>query len=122
MQVFSTRGIEFSGGLPHVTGGRTIGPRELLTTNERHITPASREVDPAQSGVGFAEALNQALGNVEKLDQTSQELTQKSVFDPDSVEAHTLLIAAERARFALNLTKTMADGLVRTFKELTNPR
>ncbi|HNE24497.1 MAG TPA: flagellar hook-basal body complex protein FliE, partial [Leptospiraceae bacterium] len=44
------------------------------------------------------------------------------IYDPDSVEVHDVMIAAEKSRFALTLTKTVADGLVRTFRELTQPR
>ncbi len=122
MDIFSTRGVSFPNGQPVVTGNSALRTDRLLTSNPKHIQPGRPSADPSENGVGFADVLNQALGSVEQLDQQSQELTQKAVYDPDSVEAHTLMIAAERARFALNLTKTLADGAVRTFRDLTNPR
>ncbi|WP_425435257.1 flagellar hook-basal body complex protein FliE [Leptonema illini] len=78
--------------------------------------------DPEHMTTTFAQALNEALGNVEGLSKKSEDLTTKAIYDPDSVEAHEVIIASQKARFALNLTKTIADGAVRTFRELTNPR
>jgi flagellar hook-basal body complex protein FliE len=66
--------------------------------------------------------LSRALEDVESVDSRSRDLTTKAIYDPDSVEVHDVMIAAEKSRFALTLTKTVADGLVRTFRELTQPR
>ena len=83
---------------------------------------ASTPPDPNKVVSNFSNALTEALGQVEQLDQRSNELTRKSIYDPDSVEVHDVMIAAQKSRFALTLTKTVADGLVRTIRELTAGR
>jgi flagellar hook-basal body complex protein FliE len=122
MNIYTTTGVGFSSGMPKPLGSTTANPLRLKTLHERHMQISSEPEDPETVATTFAEALNQALGNVETLSQKSEDLTRKAIYDPDSVEAHEVIIASQKARFALNLTKTIADGAVRTFRELTNPR
>ena len=122
MQVFGTHGVEFLGTQPRVKGVMHKVHTSLKTTNPLHITPASRPPDAERVTEGFAAALGEALRRVEGLDVNSQKLNMKAVYEPDSVEAHEVVLAAEKARYALTLTKTIADGLVRTFRDLSNPR
>ncbi len=97
-------------------------PMDLTVNHEKHIQFGQPAANPDRVGEDFASALNRALGDVESLDQQSRDLTSRAVYDPDSVEVHTVMIAAEKARFAINLTKTLADNVVRTFRDLSNPR
>lgn len=123
MEITNSYGVQFANGLPKVVGSKSLGGQiDMLTENANHLRPGAKPVEPDKVAGGFASALNDALGMVEKLDVNSQKLTAKAVYEPDSVEAHTVVIAAEKARFALNLTKSIADGFVRTYRDLTNPR
>ena len=122
MDIFSTTGIQTSSMIPHPVGSQTTNPLRLRTANERHMNIGSTPPDPNKVATNFSDALNEALGQVEQLDQKSEALTQKAIYDPDSVEIHDVMIAAQKSRFALNLTKTVADGLVRTIRELTAGR
>lgn len=122
MNVFTTTGVGFSSGMPKPLGSTTANPLKLSTLDERQMQIGSAPKDPEHMTTTFAQALNEALGNVEGLSKKSEDLTTKAIYDPDSVEAHEVIIASQKARFALNLTKTIADGAVRTFRELTNPR
>ena len=123
MEITNSYGVQFGNGLPKVIGSKRIGGQiDMLTRGERHLHPSSKPGNPEGAVTTFADALNNAIGQVESLDVRSQKLTAQAVYDPDSVEAHKVVIAAEKARFALNLTKTIADGLVRTYRDLTNPR
>lgn len=120
------RGIQFSGGMPQfLQSARMPRPANsnLSVSDARHIQLGGAP-GPAVSNPGkaFGDFLTDAVGQVEAVDARSRDLTAKSIFDPDSVEVHEVMIAAEKSRFALNLTKTVADGLVRTFRELTQPR
>jgi hypothetical protein len=56
------------------------------------------------------------------LSNQSEDLTKKAVYDPDNVDVHEIMIASQKARFALNLTKTIIDGSIRAYKELTSGR
>jgi len=122
MQVLTTRGVQFPNGMPQVMGSRSYHGLRLATSSARHIRPAERPLNPERVTQGFAAALSSALANVEALDVRSQRLTAQAVYNPDSVNAHTLIIAGEKARFALNLTKSLADGVIRAYRELTTPR
>lgn len=122
----SERGIQFSGGMPQfMPSARVPHPAnaDLTVSDSRHIQIGGQAPAVAQNpGKGFGDFLTSAVSQVEAVDARSRELSARSIFDPDSVEVHEVMIAAEKGRFALNLTKTVADGLVRTFRELTQPR
>ena len=74
------------------------------------------------SDSSFIGMLKQGIQKVEQLETHAKDLQKKSVYDPNSVEIHELMIAAEKSKFALNLTKTLADSFIRGFKELSSPR
>ncbi|MCB1170964.1 MAG: flagellar hook-basal body complex protein FliE [Leptospiraceae bacterium] len=122
MDIFSTSGIQTSSMIPRPVGAQTTNPLALNTGSDRHMQIAATPPDPNKVVSNFSNALTEALGQVEQLDQRSNELTRKSIYDPDSVEVHDVMIAAQKSRFALTLTKTVADGLVRTIRELTAGR
>ncbi len=122
MEILTSRGVSFPNGQPKIVGTRGLGGPSMLTGHEMHMRRAGELPDPERVTEGFAGALNAALARVEKLDTRSQQLTSQAVYDPDSVDAHTLILASEKARFALNLTKTVADGAIRAYRELTTGR
>lgn len=122
MKVFTSTGVQFPSAFPKPEGARTANPLRLQTLSDRHMQVSAKPPEADHAVTSFADALNQALGNVEALNERSESLTEKAIYDPDSVEAHEVIIATQKARFAMNLTKTLADGAVRSFRELTNPR
>ncbi|MCP5480837.1 MAG: flagellar hook-basal body complex protein FliE [Spirochaetales bacterium] len=122
MQVYSTPGVSFPNGFPSVQGVESRTHLSMHTSSPRHITRAEAPPSPERVTEGFAHSLQEALRRVEAVDNEANELTRRAVFDPDSVDVHEVVIAAEKARFAINFTKTIADGVVRTYRELTNPR
>lgn len=122
MKVFTSTGVQFPSAFPKPEGSRTTNPLRLQTLSDRHMQLSGAPPEADHAVTSFADALNQALGNVETLNERSESLTEKAIYDPDSVEAHDVIIATQKARFAMNLTKTLADGAVRSFRELTNPR
>jgi len=122
MEILSTKGVQFPNGQPQVMGARSYHGLSLQTGETLHMTRAKPPMDPDRVTEGFGAMLNNALSRVEQLDVRSKKLTSQAVYDPDSVDLHTLIIAGEKSRFALNLTKTVADGLIRSYKELTTPR
>jgi flagellar hook-basal body complex protein FliE len=44
------------------------------------------------------------------------------IYNPNSVEAHEVMIASEKARISLTFTKTVVDGIIRAYRDLTNLR
>ncbi|GIX42198.1 MAG: flagellar hook-basal body complex protein FliE [Leptospiraceae bacterium] len=128
MDIFSYSGVQFPSGNPKVYGAETISPLKLRTIHEKHMQisqkPPLTDIVPEKERFvsNFAKSLNELLGSVEQLSNESDELTKKAVYDPDNVDVHEIMIAAQKARFALNLTKTITDGVIRAYKELTMPR
>ena len=128
MKIFSYSGVQFPSGYPKVYGAERISPFRLNTNHEKHLQitqkPPLTDIAPENErfASNFAQALNQLLGSVEKLSNQSEDLTKKAVYDPDNVDVHEIMIAAQKSRFALNLTKTILDGSIRAYKELISGR
>ncbi len=94
----------------------------LKTTREGHqngLPLAANVENPAGS---FAEALNKAFALVNDQQITAEELATRMATDPASVDAHTVMIAGEKARISLTFAKAVADSAVKTYRELTNLR
>jgi flagellar hook-basal body complex protein FliE len=59
---------------------------------------------------------------VNNLQVESEALSQKMIYEPESVDIHTVMIAAQKAELALNFTKAIRDDAIRSFRELMNLR
>ncbi len=127
MIINSTRGVNFSSGMPEIMGAKNHTSLSMKTNHHLHMNPSGLALETkgaslASNGQSFSSLLGNAISGIEKLDSNSKKLSAQAVYDPNSVEVHEVLLAAEKARFALNFAKTLSDGLVRTFKELSSPR
>lgn len=122
MEIFSTKGVSFPNAYPKVFGAQDRTELSMRISDPRHMTPGVPPVNPERVPESFASMLGESLRRVEELDVNANKLAARAVYEPDSVEAHEVVIAAEKARFAVNFTKTMADGFVRAYRDLTNPR
>jgi flagellar hook-basal body complex protein FliE len=91
-------------------------------TDSRHYGKTEAGVTPDQIAGTFGEVLKKAFEEVNDQQVIADEMTQKLVFDPNSVDVHDVMIAAEKARMSLTFTKTMTDGFVRAYRELTQLR
>ncbi|MBE7412968.1 MAG: flagellar hook-basal body complex protein FliE [Leptospiraceae bacterium] len=91
-------------------------------TDTRHYGDKASVQSPDDVAESFASVLKKSFENVNDAQVQADEMTQKLVFDPNSVDAHDVMIAAEKARISLTFTKTLADGFVRAYRELTSLR
>lgn len=91
-------------------------------TDDRHYGKTMPGVTPDQVAGSFGEVLKKAFDEVNDQQVIADEMTQKLVFDPNSVDVHDVMIAAEKARMSLTFTKAMTDGFVRAYRELTQLR
>ena len=115
MEIF---GEKISYQVPQPIGDRVV----LKTTEKRHwdgTYPPRVKESPAQN---FGEMLVLALQKVNDQQIHAQELIQKVVADPRSVDTHTVAIAMAKARMSLQFTKTFLELAIRTYRELTNLR
>ncbi len=111
--------------MPKVIGARRYSDFTMQSSHPLHMVPAQQAnnaIGKTSSTQNFGELLQGLIQGVEKIDNTSKKLTTQSVYDPNSVEVHKVLLAAEKARFTLNFTKAISDGMIRAFKELSSPR
>lgn len=90
--------------------------------DQRHYGDVKEPVAPDYVAESFSEAMRNAFKSVNDLQVEADELTQKMVYDPNSVDAHEVMVASEKARVALTFTKTLADGVVRGYRDLTSMR
>lgn len=91
-------------------------------TDDRHYGKTTPGISPDQVAGSFGEVLRKAFEEVNEQQVVADEMTQKLVFDPNSVDVHDVMIAAEKARMSLTFTKAMTDGFVRAYRELTTLR
>jgi flagellar hook-basal body complex protein FliE len=106
---------------------------ELARTNPMHYTAsgvagilddASGEGASTASagGATFQDALLKAMDGVSGSQAKSDDLLQKVVADPNSVDAQDVTIAMAEANMSLNLAKTILSRIVTAWKDVINTR
>jgi flagellar hook-basal body complex protein FliE len=119
MYTIPTIGINSAKPFPLTPIGDNV---KVKTLNDLHYSDKAGYQSPDNVAESFAETLKKSLEKVNDLEVGSEELTQKLVYDPNSVDVHEVMIAAEKARMAITLTKTITDGVIRAYRELSNLR
>ncbi len=95
---------------------------KLNVTDVRHYGTQKPAENVDNVSESFADVLKKSLEKVNDLQTNADDLTQKIAFNPNSVDAHDVMIAAEKARISLTFTKTLIDGAIRAYRELSNLR
>lgn len=103
-----------SGTLGHIVN--------LKTTNPLHFSEERKKPINDDISTSFAEALTKAVSKVNKLQQNADDLAQKMIYNPESVDIHNVMIAAQKAEIALTFTKSVRDEAVKAYRELINLR
>lgn len=95
---------------------------KLNTTHKLHFS--NEKAMPADDNVSesFGKVLNNAINKVNNLQVESEELAQKMITQPESVDIHSVMIAAQKAEIALTFTKTVRDEAIRAYRELMTMR
>jgi len=120
---------------PELVSGDKVA---MAITNPRHLVPktgnfsASGEALSLLGGkIGseavlrtgsFEDAMLKALDAVNTDQNTSSQLMEAMITDPDSVDAHDVTTAMAKANLSLNITRTVLDRIVRGWKEVINTR
>jgi flagellar hook-basal body complex protein FliE len=73
-------------------------------------------------GASFQDALLKAMDGVSSSQSKGDDLLQKVVADPDSVDAQDVTIAMAEANMSLNLAKTILSRVVTAWKDVINTR
>ncbi len=74
------------------------------------------------TGGSFSSFLTGAINRVNSEQIKSEELIQKMVYEPESVDIHTVMIAAQKAEISLTFTKAIRDEAIRAFRDIINLR
>jgi flagellar hook-basal body complex protein FliE len=99
----------------HIVNMRTANPLHFQDTQG-----AAREADDVAGS--FIDMLKGAIGKVNDLQVQSDELTQKMIYQPESVDIHQVMIAGQKAEISLSFAKAIRDEAIRTYRELINLR
>ena len=63
-----------------------------------------------------------ALNKVNNLQVESDDLAQKMIYEPETVDIHQVMIAAQKAELAITFTKSVRDEAIRAYRDLINLR
>lgn len=77
---------------------------------------------PGAKGASFESALLKAMDGVSASQAKSDDLLQRVVADPGSVDAQDVTIAMAEANMSLNLAKTILSRMVTAWKDVINTR
>ncbi len=90
---------------------------ESITPFETGKPSAASRIDAKEQWQMFADKLQTAITEVDDLEKASQKLTQDAVLG--RVEnLHDVMIAAEKARTAMNLTLEVRNKALEAYKEI----
>ncbi len=96
----------------------------LKATHELHYGHRVEDKRKAveKEAATFSDMLNGAIENVNNQQVKSEELIQKMISQPESVDIHTVMISAQKAELSLTMMKTIRDEAIRAFRDLINLR
>jgi flagellar hook-basal body complex protein FliE len=95
---------------------------DVFRNDDRHYGKTEEALSPERLAGDFGDLMRKTLETVNDQQVEADELTQKIIYDPNSVDVHDVLVASEKARMSLTFTKTMVDGVVKAYRELTSLR
>lgn len=97
----------------------------LKTTDPLHFdgngkAAIQRESDDVSGS--FADALKKSLDKVNDLQVDAEDLSEKMIFQPESVDVHQVMIATQKAEMSLTFAKTIRDEALKAYRDLINMR
>lgn len=94
----------------------------MKTSNPLHMADTvSRPQDDDVAG-SFADVLKSAINKVNDLQVDAEDMTQKMIYQPESVDIHSVMIATQKAEIAFTFAKSVRDEAIRAYRELMNMR
>ena len=99
--------------------GSSVG---LKTTNPLHFSDKPAAIQSDDVAKSFSDMLAETIGKTNDLQVESEGLTRKMIYQPESVDIHTVMIAQQKAEVALTFTKAVRDEAIRSYRDLMNLR
>lgn len=94
----------------------------LKTTDALHFSDKPAAVQDDDVAKSFSDMLAETIGKTNDLQVESEGLTRKMIYQPESVDIHSVMIAQQKAEVALTFTKAVRDEAIRSYRELMNLR
>lgn len=97
---------------------------QLKRTNPLHLDSAGQAgpITDKKPANDFQNMVLKALNGANNVTQKSLSLEQQSIIDPQSVNAHDVMIALAEANMAVSLTKAVTDRVLRAYQDIINIR
>ena len=86
------------------------------------VPEAARRMDEVSAPMDFTKKVFEKLSQVNAIQQESLELTRRMTVDPDSVDAHDVMMSLAEANMSLNITKAVLDRVIRAYRDITGAR
>ena len=100
--------------------------RGLIFEPPKHLAGfrnnAASLMDEQTTPGDFSSKLFEKLNQVNAIQKESENLTQQMLVDPDSVDAHEVMMSLAHARMSLDLSKAVIDRVIRAYREITGAR
>ena len=85
----------------------------MKTTHPLHFSDEKNKPLGDDVSTSFADMLKTAVNKVNNLQVESEDLSKKMISEPESVDIHKVMIAAQKAEISLSFTKAIRDlGLI----------
>ncbi|MBN1500871.1 MAG: flagellar hook-basal body complex protein FliE [Spirochaetes bacterium] len=95
----------------------------MKTSDVRHFQgQALHETASDDASSSFKDVFNNAISKVNNLQIEADDLRTQMIYEPESVDIHTVEIAAQKAEIALMFAKTVRDQAISAYREMINLR
>lgn len=95
----------------------------MKTTQQKHLRGVmQKEQKGDKMTKGFAESMAGFFNDVNNIEVKSNDLSTQMAIDPESVNLHDVMIAAEQAEMAVAFSKSVVDKIISAYKEMTRLR
>ncbi|MFP4152176.1 MAG: flagellar hook-basal body complex protein FliE [Alkalispirochaeta sp.] len=95
---------------------------QLSRTHDNHFAGRREPIPAPVQEHGFRDALVSSLEDVNAQQVAHEELSVRSIVDPESVDPHDLTIAAAKATTSLSITRNVVDRVIQAYRDITNLR
>ena len=92
----------------------------LNITNPKHISDGMEKENPDRILGSFSNVLNGMMRNANELQHNSNNMLQRFIIDPESVDIHEVTIALTKAEDSINFLKSVSEKVISAYRTLTN--
>ncbi len=117
VNVASVANIPSIGKLPKI---EPIGVESIRTKMESNTDQI--ELANNKKAMSFGQTLLQAFDNMNAKQVHMDDLSEKMIVNPESVDVHDITIGMAKANMSLKLAQTVIDRLVKSWNDITTNR